>query len=145
LPFPVAVDLFVLEIHPNCRPSCRSPAPYDSIFKNRTFVAKFCCANLSPSLIFCRSERFPSAPLPMANNFSQNYAPEIVGGVAVEVAGYLIGRSLIDSFRKSFTSKSQTQLGDYFMDQSRVLLQSHLQLIRLDERNKIHQSYELLV
>jgi hypothetical protein len=31
------------------------------------------------------------------------------------------------------------------MDQSRVLLQNHLQLIEIEERNKIHQSYELSV
>jgi hypothetical protein len=77
----------------------------------------------------------------MANNTSQNYAPEIVGGV-VGVAGHLIGRNLIDSLRKSFTSSSQMHQGDYFMDQSRVLLQNHLQLIELDERNKISQSYQ---
>jgi hypothetical protein len=74
----------------------------------------------------------------------QDYAPELVGGV-VGVTGHLIGKNLIDGLRRSFTSGGQAQLGDYFMDQSRVLLQNHLQLIELDERNRIRQSYQKLV
>jgi len=80
----------------------------------------------------------------MSNNFSQNYAPELVGSV-FGVAGDLVGRSLIDSLRKSFTSSSQEQRGDYFMDQSRVLLQNHLQLIELHDQTKILRKYQKLV
>lgn len=80
----------------------------------------------------------------MSNNISRNYAPDLIGG-AVEVAGGVIGRSLIDSLRKSFTSSSQVQRGDYFMDQSRVLLQNHLQLIELYDQSIIHRNYERLV
>jgi hypothetical protein len=80
----------------------------------------------------------------MSNNFSQNYAPVLVGSVA-QVAGDIIGRSLIDSLRKTFTSSSQTQRGDYFMDQSRVLLQNHLQLIDRHEQGKILRKYQKLV
>ena len=80
----------------------------------------------------------------MSNNFSQNYGPELAG-TAVEVAGGLIGKSLINSLRKSFTSSSQVQRGDYFMDQSRVLLQNHLQLINLHDQGTIHRNYEMLV
>ena len=80
----------------------------------------------------------------MSNNFSQNYAPEIVAGV-VKVTGGLIGKSLIDSLRKRFTSSGQVQRGDYFMDQSRALLQNHLQLIALRDQNTIHREYERLV
>jgi len=79
----------------------------------------------------------------MSNNFSQNYGPELAG-TAVEVAGGLIGKSLIDSLRKSFTSSSQVQRGDYFMDQSRVLLQNHLQLIQRQDKTKIHRKYQRL-
>jgi len=80
----------------------------------------------------------------MSNNFSQNYAPEIVGSV-VEVAGDLVGKSLIDSLRRSFTSSSQVQQGDNFMDQSRVLLQNHLELIERHDKDIIHRNYEKLV
>ena len=80
----------------------------------------------------------------MSNNISQNYAPKLIG-VVVDVAGGVIGRSLIDSLRKSFTSSRQVQRGDYFMDQSRVLLQNHLQLIELNDQNIIHRTYERLV
>ncbi|KAH9978289.1 hypothetical protein BJV74DRAFT_142156 [Russula compacta] len=76
----------------------------------------------------------------MANNFSQNYAPKIVEG-AVEVTGHIIGRSLIDGLRKSFTTSSQVEEGDYFMDQSRDLLQKHLQLIQLNEQTIIRHRY----
>ncbi|KAF8494123.1 hypothetical protein F5888DRAFT_1848211 [Russula emetica] len=79
----------------------------------------------------------------MSNNFSQNYAPPFVGGV-FNVAGGFIGRSLIDSLRESFTSSSQEQRGDYFMDQSRVLLQNHLQLIEQFDQINIHRNYEML-
>jgi hypothetical protein len=81
----------------------------------------------------------------MSNNFSQNYAPQIVGSVIGEVAGGLIGKSLVDSVRKSFTSSSQVQRGDYFMDLSRVLLQNHLQLIDPHDRGTIKRDYEVLV
>lgn len=70
----------------------------------------------------------------MSNTFSQNYAPGFVGGV--------IGRSLIDSLRRRFTSSSLVQRGDYFMDQSRRLLQHHLQLIELHDQGIIHRNYE---
>lgn len=80
----------------------------------------------------------------MANNFSQNYAPEIVGGV-VEVAGHLIGRSLVDGLRSTFTTGSQVQKGNDFMDQSRALLQNHLQLIELSEQAIIRHQYTKLV
>jgi hypothetical protein len=79
----------------------------------------------------------------MSNDFSQNYAPEIVGGV-FEVAGGLIGKSLIDNLRKSFAPGSQVQRGDYFMDQSRTLLQNHLQLMEQFDQTKIHRNYEML-
>ena len=80
----------------------------------------------------------------MSSNFSQKYAPELVGGV-VEVAGGLIGKSLIDNLRQSFTSSSQEERGDFFMDQSRVLLQNHLQLIQRQDKTKIHRKYQRLV
>lgn len=81
----------------------------------------------------------------MSNNFSQTYAPQIVGSVVGEVAGGLVGKSLVDSLRRSFTSSSQVQLGDYFMDQSRALLQNHLQLIDLHDQGTILRNYEMLV
>lgn len=77
----------------------------------------------------------------MSDSLSQTYAQEIVGGV-VKVTGGLIGKSLIDGIRKTFTSSSQVQRGDYYMDQSRVLLQNHLQLIELDEQAIIHDKFK---
>jgi len=73
----------------------------------------------------------------------QTYAPELIESV-VEVAGDFIGKSLMDSLRKSFSSSNQEQGGDYFMDQSRVLLQNHLQMIQLQQQIIIHRKYQKL-
>ncbi|KAI0294562.1 hypothetical protein BC826DRAFT_1104619 [Russula brevipes] len=85
----------------------------------------------------------------MTDNFSQVYAPQILGGIVggvagatVEVASPLIGRSLVDGIRRSFHTGTQVQHGDYFMDQSRILLQRHLRLINLDARQTIRESYQ---
>ena len=80
----------------------------------------------------------------MPNIPFQTYVPELVESAA-EAAGGFIGRSLMDSLRKSFTSSSQVQRGDYFMDQSRALLQNHLQLIELHDQSIIHRKYQKLV
>jgi hypothetical protein len=80
----------------------------------------------------------------MSDNLVQTYAPGLVGGV-VNVAGGLIGNSLIDGIRKSLSSNSQVQRGDYLMDQSRNLLQSHLRLIELNEQTTIRREYQRLV
>ncbi|KAH9959179.1 hypothetical protein BC827DRAFT_1268957 [Russula dissimulans] len=63
----------------------------------------------------------------MSHDDSQNDPPEIVEDV-VEVSSLVIG-SLIDSLRRSFTTRGQKQQGDYLMDQSRELLEQHLDLI----------------
>jgi hypothetical protein len=157
MPFPVLVCLIVLEIDRTAGPfplyvhgnksvqwaaKClRVNALPVSIFKNGH--SRYQISHPLP-LYFCWTESFPLSSLRMSNNISQNYAPKLIGGV-VEIAGGVIGRSLFDSLRKSFTSSSQVQRGDYFMDQSRVLLQNHLQLIELYDQNIIHRNYERLV
>lgn len=74
-------------------------------------------------------------------NFSENYAPEIVGGV-VGSAGHFSG-SLFDVLRRSYTFSSQMALGNHHMDQTRDLLQNHLQAIEeIDERDKLTQGYQ---
>lgn len=81
----------------------------------------------------------------MANNFTEEFAPEFAKGAAGS-AGSIIGGALFGTLRRSFSSSCQVQLGDQNMDQSRVLLQNHLPVIdQLDERNKVSQSYKRLV
>ena len=88
----------------------------------------------------------------MANNISQNHAPDFlegpvevtVGGV-VDVAGPLIGRSIMDGIRIKFSPGSLMQEGDYFMDRSRVLLRRHLQLIEVHQQDMIRERIDRLV
>ena len=79
----------------------------------------------------------------MANDFSQTYAPAIVGAT-VEVAGHLVGRSLVDGLRSLFSTGTHVHKGDHFMDQSRHLLQQHLELMEFEEQNVIRRDYESL-
>lgn len=81
----------------------------------------------------------------MPNTFTENYAPEIVGG-AVGSAGQTIGGTLFNTLRRSFSYSCQVELGDQDMDKSRVLLQNNLPVIEhIRERNKVSQSYQMLV
>jgi len=80
----------------------------------------------------------------MEHNFSQDYAPHIVGSV-FSVTGNLLGRSLIDGLRKRFSPRCQEQRGDYFKDQSRELLQKHLNIIPSDQQLTISDNYAQFV
>jgi len=73
----------------------------------------------------------------MANNNLQTQAPESI--VTVNVSNNLIGRSVIDDLRRSISIGDQEELGDHFMDQSRDLLRSHLNLIELDTQRIIRE------
>lgn len=83
----------------------------------------------------------------MANNVFQNHTPYNLGGVTgvVEVAGLLIGRSIIDGLRKKFSAGDQVQEGDHLMDRSRDLLRMHFQLMGSREQDAIRKKYRKLV
>ena len=78
----------------------------------------------------------------MADNIPQNlkYTPVRVEGV-VEVDARLVGGSLIDSLRRTFTIDRQIDRGDYFMDRSLNLLEKHLQLMLLSDQMTIQTQY----
>jgi hypothetical protein len=80
----------------------------------------------------------------MTDNITQNYTPVMVGGY-VRVTGHLIGRSLIDSLRGTFATGGLLEQGDYFMDQSRDLLEKHLQLIFLRDQTTIRYRFLMSV
>jgi hypothetical protein len=88
----------------------------------------------------------------MANSDSQNHVPDFpgdvvevtVGGV-VNVTGPPVGWNIIDGLRRKFTTSSQMQQGDDLMDNTRVLLKRHLQLIEVREQDAIRRSIEELV
>ncbi|KAI0247182.1 hypothetical protein BJV78DRAFT_955948 [Lactifluus subvellereus] len=75
------------------------------------------------------------------SDLSQNNPPETVGDV-VEVTGQSVGRSLIDSLRRRFNPGSQVRQGDQLMDQSRDMLQRHLQLIDRDDQVTIRHHFD---
>ena len=75
---------------------------------------------------------------------NMKYTPIGVEGI-VEVNAHLVGGSLIDSLRKTFTIGSQLEQGDYFMDRSLDLLEKHLKLMLLSEQITIQRGYMKLV
>jgi len=81
----------------------------------------------------------PSILMPDNNNTS--LGPEIVGGV-LEVASHLVGKHIVDSLRKNFTGDGKTQRGDFYMDRSRELLQTHLEVMDRKDRTTLRQQYK---
>ena len=104
----------------------------------------------SPHLDFCRPEYTLLSHIWMANSISPNHAPdegsieETVGGV-VDVAGPLIGRSIIDGLRRKFFPSGLVQEGDFLMDRSRDLLGRHLQLMEVHDQDAIRENLDQLV
>ncbi len=82
----------------------------------------------------------------MASNISHNYAIEIASNV-IEVNGHLLGRSLIDGLRRTFTFTTghEVEQGDLYMNRSRGLLERHIQMLRLNDQNNIRLQYDELV
>jgi len=76
----------------------------------------------------CWSRKLPLSPILMSHDYSQSYPPQIVG-------------DLIDGLRRTFTTRGQKELGDSFVDQSRELLETHLELIPPHIRQPILRSY----
>jgi len=72
----------------------------------------------------------------MANNVFTEYGPEIAEDTS-EVGSHFIGRELIQTLKNKFTADGKARQGDFYMNQSRALLQTHLQMISLDERTTI--------
>lgn len=76
----------------------------------------------------------------MADDFLTEYGPEIAGDI-FEVGSHFIGREIIETFKKKFTGDGKAQRGDFYMSQSRALLQTHLQMMSLDEQTTIRREY----
>jgi len=88
----------------------------------------------------------------MANNRTQNNAPDILGGAAkvtiggvVEVTSPLDRGSLVGGLLRKFSTSRQLHAGDYLVDRSRALFQEHLQLMEVEEQKAIQRYIEQLV
>jgi hypothetical protein len=79
----------------------------------------------------------------MADN-PASYGSEIAGGV-FEVASHVLGRKVINSLRKNFTSNGKMRSGDFYMNQSREILQRHLQIMDLADQSTIRMKLTELV
>lgn len=75
----------------------------------------------------------------MSTAQSPDFTPPIINGI-YEVAGYRMGRSLVDVFRDSFTG-GKIRNGDYFVSRSRPLLQQYYPSLPEDEQNAIQNEY----
>ena len=76
----------------------------------------------------------------MTNNLFTEYGPEIAKDV-FEVGSHFIGRELVQTLKKKFTRDGKARRGDFYMNQSRALLQTHLQMMSLDEQTTIRRKY----
>lgn len=87
----------------------------------------------------------------MANNVSPSCAPDTrdvvevtVAGV-IDIAGPVIGGSIIDNLRRIFSTSIQMREGDYLMDRSRELLRRHIQLLEIHQQDVIWGNVDELV
>jgi len=76
----------------------------------------------------------------MANDFLTEYGPEIAGDI-FEVGSHFIGREIVQTLKRNFTGDGKIQQGNNFMNQSRALLQTHLQMMSLNEQTTIRRKY----
>ena len=71
----------------------------------------------------------------------ESHGPRIVETIFESACHLLGGAAVIDFLRRNLITGGQVQQGDEFMDQSRDLLQKHLELMRLEEQNRIRRDY----
>lgn len=70
-----------------------------------------------------------------------DYSPPIINGV-YDVAGYHIGKSLVDVFRDYLTSSGRIRNGDYFVSRSRPLIQQFYPSLPNGDQNAIQNEYQ---
>ena len=71
---------------------------------------------------------------------SPDYSPPIING-AYDVAGYHVGKSLVDVIRNSSTG-GKIRSGDYFLGRSRPLIQQFYSELPNEDQNNIHYRYQ---
>lgn len=71
----------------------------------------------------------------MSDGSPKDYGVELAGGV-IEVAGLLVNPKIVEIIRKNFSGDGKRQRGDFYMDQSRELLQMHFG--KIDRGDKLN-------
>ncbi|KAF8463406.1 hypothetical protein DFH94DRAFT_786693, partial [Russula ochroleuca] len=91
------------------------------------------------SSLLCRIRALYHPIIAMSNNSSA--MPEDIFGENFVVPPHSVGKKIIDSLRNSFTGNGKMQRGDFYMDQTRVLLQQHFHIINVKEQDIIMDKY----
>jgi hypothetical protein len=84
---------------------------------------------------------FPS--ISMSDSSPTDYGAELAGGV-FEVASQFINQKIVEAIRKNFSGDGKKQRGDFYMDQSRELLQMHFQEIQRKDKQHILRMFTRL-
>jgi hypothetical protein len=79
----------------------------------------------------------------MSDSSPTNYGAELAGGV-FEVASQFINQKIVETIRKNFSGDGKRQRGDFYMGQSRELLQKHFQEIERDDKENILRMFTRL-
>jgi hypothetical protein len=77
---------------------------------------------LDSSLYWPRALIFPS--IAMSDGSPTDYGAELAGGV-FDVASQFINQKIVEAIRKNFSGDGKRQRGDFYMGQSRELLQKN--------------------
>jgi hypothetical protein len=69
----------------------------------------------------------------MSDGSPADYGADLAGGV-IEVASQFINQKIVETIRKNFSGDGKRQRGDFYMGQSRELLQTYFK--EIDRRDK---------
>jgi hypothetical protein len=75
--------------------------------------------------------------------FPQSYVPQFATGI-IQVTSQSMGQFLVDSIREQFPHQ-KTLRGDFYLDQTNQVLDTHLSLIKRDDQHTIKVMLETLV
>jgi hypothetical protein len=79
----------------------------------------------------------------MSDTSPTDYGAELAGGV-FEVACQFIDQKIVETIRKNFSGDGKRQRGDFYMGQSRELLQTHFQKIDREDKENILRMFTRL-
>jgi hypothetical protein len=100
--------------------------------------------HFSPTLLYSAGSEPFIIPLISMTNSSASHGVDHVSEVFV-VETHSVGKKIIGNLRNRFTITSQTQRGDFYLDQSRVLLQKHAHIINAEDQDIILDTFTELV
>jgi hypothetical protein len=81
----------------------------------------------------------------MSDDTPTSYKAETPGTAegAFEATTHTIGKKIIETLRKSFTGNGKVQRGDFYLNQSRELLQKNFQLLHPDDQIIVQEQFTM--